>query len=471
MRICQLQNIPRAIFIVIFLMGCSSTRIVAKQENRIINPGWLKIPYRFAIRDQDDNFLTHPFFDTDPGFKEGSRNINFFITTPMNSSYKYNFDMYSGRLVKDQDYCPVDDIWKSYKGEVYRPNFTQGIVPRIYDQNGSPQKIVVFSNASEVEKFKYHPTNYDFARIVGSVIIDSCENYPCDSKEKWTSTQILVAVNAKDSEYAHIDLLSDLKKKVDWNYFKSILVNQDGVHQIGKNYYPAYRISKELGLDETIKYFATYSLPVKMDELVKWREGCFKLYDEVWDLSEKIRAEKSDQQTKFLKFFKEFHAKNAEQFFACQKLVRPANINDDTRRLWFFTYIQLFLNLEKNGFYYSCSEKSWFYNPKVDEGRYYYDQNKELERCQAKNFERSFDQAINGLSLMKNQINKSFRFIEYDTQRGGSHQKIYGWIEDREKEMNCKNIKKDSPKKLRPDIFPQDVVWPAFTPDIDLMIQ
>jgi hypothetical protein len=470
MRICQLQNILISIFITSFLLSCSTSKIADKHDERLITASWLKIPLRFALRDQDDNYLTHPFFDIDPRFKREQRTLNYFITTPEDSSFKYNFDLYSGKLYKERDYCPVDDIWDSYKGDVYKPNFTQGIVPRTYDQNSNPQRIVIFSNAREIEKFKYLPTNYDSAKVVGSVILDACETYPCDLKSKWTPTQILLAVNPHDPSFTKVNFLNELKHAVDWTYVKSILVNQDGVHQIGKKYYPAFRISKEFNLDDTIKYFETNSTVAKMDELVKWREGCFKLYDSVWEKSEKIRGEKNDQQAKFLNFFKEFYAKNSAQFYSCQKLVRPANINDDARRLWFFTYLQAFTNLEKNGFYFSCSEKSWLYNPKVDDTHFYNDQNKELARCRSRNFEKSFDQAINGLSLMKNQINKNFRFIEYDTQRGGSHQKLYSWVADSAKVSICKNHK-DAIKENQFDLFPQDVVWPSFTPDDDKTIQ
>ena len=470
MRICQLQNLLRNIFVAIFLISCSTPKIADKHEERLITPNWLKVPLKFAIRDLDDKYLTHPFFDIVPAFKKETKTINYFIITPEDSAYKYSFDLYSGKLYKDRDYCPVNDIWEFYKGDVYKPNFTQGIVPRTYDQNSNPQKIIIFSDPQKIEKFKYLPTNYDTAKIVGSLILDSCSTFPCDSKAKWIPTQILLAVNARDPGYAKINMLADLKSKVDWSYVKSILVNQEGVHQIGDKYYPAYRITKEYNLEDTVKYFDSYSTVVKMDELTKWRESCFKLYDDVWDKVEKIRAEKHDQQTKFLNFFKEFYSKNSSQFYKCQKLVRTANINENDRRLWFFTYLQAFTNLEKNGFFFSCSEKAWLYNAKVDDTHFFNDQNKELARCRSRNLEKSFDQAINGLSLMKYQINKNFRYIEYDTQHGGSHQKLYSWVTDSGKVSLCKN-QKGAIKENQFDLFPQDVAWPNFTPDDDKLIQ
>lgn len=468
MRICQSINF----LIAFFLISCSTTapKVEEKHEEHPITAHWLKIPLRFALRDKNDDYLTHPFFDVDPAFRKEKRTLNFFVTTPEDSSYKYNLDMYSGRLYKEHDLCPVDDIWESYKGDVEKPNFTQGIVPRISDQNGNPQRIIIFGNKKYTEKFKYDPTSYDSARIVGSVVLDSCQSYPCNQKSKWKNSQILVAVNVRDVELSNINSLDELRPKVDWTYARSVLENQDGVHQVGRKYYPAFRISRELTPEDTINYFERYSSQVKIAELLKWREECFKLYDGIWGKAEKIRGEKKGQQEKFLAFFKDFYKKDFNQFYSCQKLVRPANINEDPRRLWFFSFIQAFANLEKANFFYNCSQKSWSYNAKVDNEHFLNDQSKELERCSARNFEKIFDQSINGLALLKNQTNKSFRFVEYDTQRGGSHQKIYAWIADEGRSQACKNKKRDT-KENQFDLFPQDVVWQSFTPDAEELIK
>lgn len=473
MRICQLLNFAVAIF----LAGCSTPKVEEVRDQSLITPSWLKIPIRFALRDQDDNYLTHPFFDVNPSFAKDRRTIKFFVTTPEESRYKYDLDLYSGRLYGEHEFCDSDDVWDAYTGELQRPNFTQGLVPRTYDQNGSPQRIVVFGVPkfeSKDLKGRFHPQYFETGKIVGSLLFESCDSYPCDLKSKWKSTQILVAVNPKNDSYANINLLSELRPKIDWTYFKAMMTNQDGVHQIGKKYYPASRIAKELSLDDTLKYFESNSRVEKMEELAKWREGCFKLYDDLWEKSEKIRKEKLGRQDAFFLMFRDFYSKQSDQFYACGKLVRPGTINEDPRRLWFFSYLQAFTNLEKNQFYYSCSDKSWSYNPKVDDTRYFNNQNKELERCRARDFEKSFDQAINGLSLMKGQTNKMFRFVEYDGGRGGTHQKIYAWIANEGKALACKNKKSlfKRPVYERPfDFFPQDVVWESFASDDDKTVK
>lgn len=179
----------------------------------------------------------------------------------------------------------------------------------------------------------------------------------------------------------------------------------------------------------------------------------------MWSEILNIKSLTTGQQEAFFKFFKDFYSNDAIQYHECQKIVRPANINVDHERHWIFTFINAFNLLERAGLYYSCYEKGWSYNPKVDSDKFYVDQNKEIAKCRSKDFEKAFDQAINGMSLLKNQINKFFHYVEYDSDKNGSHQKIYSWIIDDIKKIRCE---KDEPNQ---EYFPQDVVWQTFKED------
>jgi hypothetical protein len=268
-------------------------------------------------------------------------------------------------------------------------------------------------------------------------------------------------VDPFDDYYKPVKTLADLRPRVDWPYVKALLNNQEGVHQVGERFFPAYRITKEFSLENTLKHFAANMKKVNAEEMTQWREKCFKIYDDIWDKVNRIRKDESDQQELFLIFFKTFYAKNGKEFYQCQKLVRPGTVNDDPNRMWFFSFLQAFSNLENNGFYYSCRDGAWGYNPKIDEQHYANDQMKEMGLCKPKEFEKMFDSAINGMGLMRNQLNKTFRFVEYDHQTGGSHQKIYSWILFQNKATNCTEKKMVS-KQLQFETFPQDVVWPSF---------
>jgi hypothetical protein len=477
MIICQLQKLTKLIllssFSAILFYGCAQIPEKVKVEDRLIKAQWNKLPPRFSHRNMDDTFVTNPFFDVDPMInnlkdeKIDNNGINYFVSTPAESKFLYGFDLYSGKLYREREFCAQDDVWKNYNGDLVTPNFTLGIVPRVYDQYKKPMRIMVISNQEFIEPFKEDPIRFDNARVVGSVVVDHCENYPCDLPERWKSSQVLVGVSTRDEQYNAIDNFSELKNKIDWGYARGILTNMYGNHKLGGRIYPAYRISRELNLNDSLAYFNKTSSKITTENLVKlneFRVGCMKLYDSVWDESEKMRTLTYGQGDAFLKYFKEFYAKNSNEFYQCTSLVRPANIVEDARRLWFFSYLQAFTLLEKNGFYYDCFQNAWTYNARVDETHYYVDQNKELARCRAKKFETAFDQAINGMSLMRNSINRQFRFIEYDTVRGGSHQQIYGWVTQSAHNYACKYDSK-TPKQIPFDVFPHDVVWEYFKQD------
>ena len=478
MTICQLQNVTKSFLLVSFsaitLFGCAQTPVdEIKPDERKIIASWNKLPLRFAHKQMDDSVTANPFFDIDPLIlnlqdKEPENfGIRYFVTTPVESKYQYGFDLYSGKLYREREFCAQDDIWKNYSGDLVNPNFTQGIVPRVYDQNKTPMKIIIISNKENIEPFKQLPARYDSARVIGSMVVDQCENFPCDLPGKWKPTQILVGVSTRDTQFNAIMRFTELKSKIDWSYARGILTNMYGYHKVGGNVFPAYRISKELNLKDTVRYFNKNSSILDSQnfaKLVEWRVGCMKLYDSIWEESERIRNLKYAQADKFLEYFKDFYLKRSNEFNDCSKLVRPGNVDDDPRRVWFFSYLQAFTQLEKSGFYYSCNDNAWAYNARVNEDKFYVDQNKELARCRSKNFEQTFDQAINGMSLMKNQINRQFRFVEYDTVPGGSHQKIYAWIHDKSQEYSCKYDSK-TPKQIPFDVFPQDVVWEHFKQD------
>lgn len=473
MTICQLQKALIASFLISSFYGCGGAPVSENKDSRKIEARWNKLPLRFSERENDDSIVINPFFDVDPNIKNlapveaNNFGINYVVTTPEESSFLYDLDLFSGKLYQERAFCPQDDIWENYRADLMTPNFTQGIVPRVYDENKEPMRIVIISNKNKIEPFKESPTHFDQARILGSVVIEACSNYPCDLKSKWKSSQILFGVNARDSQYMSLSSFADLKRKIDWSYAKGMLTNMHGYHRVGGKIFPAFRISKELNLKDTYSYFNKTAEVIdakKFGELNNFRTSCMKLYDSIWDESEKIRAQKNSQADSFLKYFKEFYSKDSNLFYECQKLVRPGSITENMRRFWFFSYIQAFTLLEKSGFYYSCTDNSWAYNPRVDDGHFYVSQNKELERCRAKNFEGAFDQAINGMSLMKNQINSQYRFVEYDNRMGGSHQKIYAWLYDKVPNYACKYLPK-KPNQIPFEVFPQDVVWENFKQD------
>lgn len=474
MRICQLQNMSISLliqsFCIIALFGCAETPVIVKKPKSIIKikADWQKLGPRFASLENDGKPSIHPFFDVDWRLedyddKDATKfRIPYFVTGQEEGSFLYDFDMYSGKLYKERMFCEQEDIWGSHTSEINKPNFTLGIVPRTYDETKKPQQVIIFAKDEHVPEFKEYPTTYNDVRVVGSVIIEHCENYPCTYKNSWEPTQILIGVPAKDSAFVTTETFVGLKKKIDWSYARAMLTNMHGHHNVGGKFIPAYRIQKEYGPVDTVEYFKKHSVILSEEKLTKLkqsREECFKLYDSLWDEAEKIRAKPNGQAEAFYNFFKTYYAKNANEFYTCQNYTRPASILDNPKRVWFFAYIQAFMILEKNGFSYSCRDNTWSTSYRMD-----------LERCKAQNFEKIFSQSINGLRLMKDQNNRLYRFVEYDNALGGSHQSIYGWIYDRPQNFACID-KKSEAMNVRPDIFPQDVEWEYFKQDDEKLVR
>ena len=484
MRFCQLEKTLRSIFIVFLFCGCSylqtqwsslwepapkasSTDPEVKKlagdheirSDHIITPEWFDIPKKFVVYDNEKVLPVHPFFDVAANWRSDQQLINYVEISPAESSYLYDLDLPSGKIYKVRDLCGNRDLWGAYIGKIEKANFVLGIVPQYYNQENLPQKIIIFKDRYNQDRFPFIPTESREARVIGSVVLDHCDLYPCDIRKRWQPTQILVGVDVLSSNYSDIKTFAELKTRVNWPYAKAFLENQFGAHNMTSNFYPAYRVNAELEIDNTRKYFFEKSTPVNMEKTKEWRKSCLRLYNSMWDKVTEIRSAKNSQREKFFDYFKTFYTYDADKFYRCQKVFRPANINDDADRNWFFAFVQAFLHLEQNGFYYSCKNEVWSHNPRIDQYHYMTNELSELRTCGALDFEKMFDHSINGLSLMKNQRTKFFRYIEYDSDHGGSHQKIFSWIAYPTKKLACEQ------NSISPEIFPQDIYWQPFQID------
>lgn len=466
MTVCQLQKkiswaLP-LLLVCLFFIACAevpSNKKNQKLEGIPIVGKWNDLPLRFTHKEANDQLVINPFFDVEPMISNFK--INYFLTNKEKSRYNYKIDLYSGKLIRAREYCAQKDIWNSYDGELLRPNFSQGIVPKIYNELKRPMRIIIFSSDTKNIDFKNNPTSFYRANILGSVIIEQCLNYPCDQKERWRAEQILIGVNEADELFFKLLNFTELKEKIDWNYSRAMLVNMFGSHKIGIKNAPAYRIAQEFDKEKSLAYLKKKSFignTEYFNQLSERRKKCFNFYDSIWDESEKLRRLEKGQAGAFLEYFKKSLFENKTQFTQCSELFRPANIEENPRRFWFFTHLQGFFLLERNEFYYNCRTGSW--NRRNEKGDI---QKKELEKCTGKNFENAFDQLINGMTLMKNEKKYHFRFIEYDSRPGGSHQKIYAWVKQTDFDHAC--FEEKSIKKSELEIFPQDVVWESFKQD------
>lgn len=168
----------------------------------------------------------------------------------------------------------------------------------------------------------------------------------------------------------------------------------------------------------------------------------------------------------FSNFFNDWYKKYFSRFYTCTRFVRPASINDDKERHSFFTNMTMYVKLEKLGYFYSCGRKAWFENPiKVNNERIF---NPEVERgrCDDSDLDYAFSSAITFLEGLRRNGSEFFKFIAYDSQVGGSHKKLYSFVDVTGKKLVCLD-EKNNEYLDEFKILPDDISWKNFEERFD----
>ena len=206
--LCQLIWGMLAIFV---LLSCAGPgyehpyRVMAK-------PFWFDVPERFKPESSVDIGWGHPFFDLVPFTSVKDRQINFYLVTPIDSDHKYQLDLNSGRRYRTLNYCPAKDVWGAYENDLKTPPYSVGIVPRVLDQRGNPQKILIFGDLEYVATERRELPYSQRARIIGGITRQYCQSYPCRKNKKWVNNTLLIGVSMYDPFFEKVDFLSELKK-------------------------------------------------------------------------------------------------------------------------------------------------------------------------------------------------------------------------------------------------------------------
>lgn len=491
------------------MLSCSQFSSDKNSEVPIVEPipQWLKVDPRFAHRSTEGFYTTHAFFDFIPFPDLKTNKINFVLLTPEDSEFGYELNLHSGQIVKRHKYCPQDDIWRAYKSELNRPPYSYGFVPRILDQLGSPLKIFVFGGKKYLSKSTPSQPLSQRVRVVGGIIHQYCENFPCARRSEWLSRLVLLGVNHLDPKFKKVATIKALKSEIDWKEFKAFVENGFGRQIRGKDESPAFRVFGAVNAKEAFRYALSKGHLFKFKEMKKLREGCHRLYDYVWKRANLLRTNiakkryrqstvgdvdnrsllvdvkksiflnkdgKKKEFTKeeleepmvgpktFLQFFNEFYNKYSERFQTCSEFVRSSNALKDKERHWFFAYLQAFLNLEDLGYVYHCSKRVWIRNSFLADGTRQYDKKAMKNSCISAQLEQSFDMAITLLGGLKRGNYPHFYYLLYDQGHGGSHNRIFSWVESDGKQISCKEKVVDYRNE---EFFPKDVSWNYFNPD------
>ncbi|MBT3235423.1 MAG: hypothetical protein HN353_05700 [Bdellovibrionales bacterium] len=448
--------------------ACSDIPFVGPDSAQV---QWLDVNPRFSFGDEVGRPIPHLFFDLAPFIDSRKQTISAVILNYQESPYHYGFDTLSGQIFRQHRYCQQSDIYGRFKGEIFRPPFTWGFVPRLLDPQGAPQKIVIFGGAKRFKQEHLGPANSHRFRVVGGLVDRYCPTRTCPKQESWESSIILVGIDPNDPSFRHVHDLDDLKTKVDWKLVRSFLENGRGVKLVrsfvpeeeGSNNYlskslavPAYKIKGESSAKSALHAVLNQGHLFKRQEMMLLRNSCHKLYDLLWFRLEKFKKSTKGSAGKFLRHF---YQNYRDRFYTCSKFVRPANINLDTRRHWFFAHMILFFKLNRMEYNFICRNNSWALNHQKEDGKMLIDLSREIKHCNTKNLDIGIRQAVTFIhGLYKNDMDY-LRYIEYDQRQGGSHRKIYSWVKERAASPNCQDPKETSSKMGMGFIFPSDVAW------------
>ncbi|GAB4407267.1 MAG: hypothetical protein OHK0056_07310 [Bacteriovoracaceae bacterium] len=466
-------------------------------------PVWFNAPERFRYVNQQYDIETHAFFDLAPLEDKNKYELNYFLLTPIDSEFGYDFNLKSGQPFKRFHYCAQNDVWKTYPGKIEYPPYAEGIVPRVLDQFSRPMRVLVFGNPAYFVTEKRDQAYSQRTRIIGGVVQQFCPNYPCSGREKWTSTMVMVGVVPFDPEMKDVTNIEQLKKKTNWGLVKAFMENGHGRKLGPPRDEPVYRIISEVDAESAWKFSFEKGHVFDIKEMNSIRSSCYRLYDAIWFGAKKSRAAtekkvmtkaelqkraeeiiemKNDmsrmtvirdtyrdrdeeklselekvekRELKFGDFFKYIYFEYGKRLHTCFEYVRPANIRLDSERHWFFTYLEAFIKLDFLGHHYLCSRKAWVENPLLTNGRRSYS-SQSYRNCTGEELDLAFDGAITFLTGLGRSDREHYRYVEYDSGIGGSHKRIYSWVFDDGKKLRCpSDFKTATPLGY----FPSDIRW------------
>lgn len=495
MRLCQSKlNIY---FLLLFFVSCAGNHLPpdAFEEGHYMplrkKGDWFMVSRRFRAEDKAGEPLFHPFYDLPNNVNMADKAIDYVLSTPLDSKYGYLFDLPSGALYKSNKFCEQTDVWNNYKKSITRPSFSTGFIPRLLDQLGDPHKIIIFGQKKNTVKFKGRPTSSHRARIVGGFLEQTCHQYPCSGPRKWLSRLVLVGVPADDKIFNKVKNLAELLKLVSWKYVKAFIENGYGSNNQGASRSPAYRMIGKFSAKSSLQKAFNGGMVMSVSNLASIRKSCHILYDYLWKKFEKYKDETialneimsipaendylfveevaiADKETdeaedgnklkhrnSFRGFMTFFLQKYAKRFGTCQKYVLASNINENKNRHWIFTYLNSYIKLKKSGKIYNCSRRSWIENPLRSTGKRRYESDEISLNCTREEYEKSFESSIAAMRNLKRSYKQHYRYIEYDSATGGTHQKIFNWVYDTGKKNSCEMSSSES----NAYIFPKDVNW------------
>ena len=477
-RLCQLKSL--LLLMLLIMSGCSFLRSDTEVATELLSPiknEWFASNPEHSLNDQQGKPQPHHFFDVNPELSKNDIYVNAVVIVPEGSNHAYQLDVPSGQRFYSHSYCSQSDVWSQYSGPIKKPTFSIGVIPRLLDQLGEPQKVIIFGGE------KTYPKLTDFhqhrIKLIGAAIEQECSEGNCLGRNNWISRMVFVAVNVENKKFENITEMVGLGKIIDWTQTKAVLENLDGRNGGAGTTYPSIRIGNTIKLEEAMEYYRKRSVYLSVKESQKIQKGCHSLYEKLWEevgeeksedrpaktieeLNAKVKLitelKKKRMPVGFAARLKSFSDSYFAEFTTCQKFVYSGNVNLNSEKFWFLSSIGMFFRLHKDGYFFDCKRQSWQKNNLDGMGKPVYDIKTGMVECKDKDYDYAMQYLPSFLTGLKNGEHSFYKFVDYDMHTFGTHQKLYSWVKVKSKVYDCSrdpNI--EIKKELK--VFPEDVSW------------
>lgn len=470
--------------LLLILLGClgscsTSNKKVTESQAAILSTipnRWFSVSSNHSIQGSDGVPVSHMLFDTYPEFRGNNRIVNAVIATPENSQHSYNIDLYSGQRFYEHTYCKQNDVWSEFSGTIHRPGFSIGFIPRVLDQLGEPQKVIVFSRLKNYHETAVH--HYRDVKLVGAFVEQLCRDGNCLGKSNWLSRLVLIGVDADDTELTGINDLAEFQKHFDWGTAKAHLENINGRNTLGGDSYPRVKVSQLIEYSDGFDFFKKNTLILTDKKLHQIQKSCHALYDSFWEEVGKERGEdravntteeiqnkiklietlkKEKKPVGFAARLQRFTKKYYQELNTCEKMVYHGNINREPDAFWFLSFMGIYYRLHHEGYYFDCRSGTWQRNTLNVYGEQVYDLKEGISQCNEKMIDLAMAYLPNFLTGLKGE-KEYFRFIDYDNLVHGTHSKMYSWVKVKTPSLICRN--NPNTKILKETaVFPEDIQW------------
>jgi hypothetical protein len=461
---------------ILFFEGCASSNQQLSWYSTTSNPKWLDGPKRFSPLKK----YVHPFFDFSPDVSPQEKTLNFIPLTFNGDREHFDLDLVSGQIYHKGSFCAKNDLLNESLPVPAEIPFTLGIIPRYMVNIGKGffQKIIVVGKGNYFRLFPStnissdQLTNQDLyahkVRIIGGVVEEFCPKFPCrlNSKERAPFTHVIpIAVDLYDPQLFNVNNLKDLNVILPLEKIILFWQNAFNGSYFNNKVKSHINIVKEISDEETFKKLSEQAIKFKPHDLNLVRKNCYKLYDYFWEkiLKEKtLNLDGKDQalDKNFPKRFIHFHENFGKKFFTCSQMVPYSSLEENPQRHWSMVSIVGFYKSLDLGELYNCSENKWSSSSgDLITSTFHQKSLKELKSCTSEQFSNLFKTLTLNFENLKRYREPYYRYVEYDSNPNGSHQKVFSWVYENNLRIFCSS-KEDSEKihqeRLMKIIFSQD---------------